>query len=336
MEVGLIAAAAISAFGSFAAQQSANSRASDLQNEGLQLWLQAHIPDPEEQKIALQQYVQQGTLSPAFQQAIQQDPTGFNAVYKNPEYTAAQNKALEELQKIGEEGGLRLQDRAAIQDAMMQSNNQARSNAMGIAASEAQKGLGGSGFEVEAKLANQANAAQNNGINSLKIAGDAQDRALRAIESSGDMATQLQAQDLGIQNNRAAAQDSINRFNTQNLQGVNAANTAAQNYANEYNLGLKQTLSNANTDLENQQEVYNKGLLQQEYNNELAKNAGATGQYNTLGQTAQQGGQNTANTISNIGGATIGALSAQQQNNFWKDYFNSKKNANGGTASQSQ
>ena len=51
-----LGASAIGGIGNVIANMSASDRASALQNQALQEWLKVQIPDPEEQKLAMQKF----------------------------------------------------------------------------------------------------------------------------------------------------------------------------------------------------------------------------------------------------------------------------------------
>ncbi len=318
-------AGGVSGILSFIAQSSANDRAEMLQNRALQEFLKINVPDPEEQKVVFDEFVNQGQLSPVLQQAISQDPSQFEKIVTNAKYQNSQNKALAELEEIGNSGGLRLQDKAALQESLQGQQVRDRANRQAIGAEAARKGQGGSGFEIASKLQAQQGTSDQAANNSLKIAGLAQDRALQAIEAGGNLAGKYRGQDFQEQSAKASAADRINQFNTENLRGVNAANVGLKNRALEQNLANKQDISNKNTALKNSQQVHNKGLVQQQYDNQLKRAAGATGQYNKLGETAQRGGEIAGNTISNIGGAATGAITSANNADFWSKYFDSQK-----------
>jgi hypothetical protein len=322
-------ASAASGIGNLVANTSANDRAAMLQNQALQNWMNVNVPDPAEQRVILEKFVNQGVLDPKLQSAIKQDPSQFEKIVTNAKYQAAQNNALSQLEEIGNSGGLRLQDKAALQESMLENQARDRANRQAISADMQRRGLGGSGFEVASQLQGQQATADRDAQNSLKIAAEAQNRALKAIEGAGQLAGQFRGQDFNEQSARATAADRINQFNTQNLRDVSAANTAALNRAQEVNLQNAQDIANRNTQLANQEQMHNKSLVQQQFQNQAQKAAGMSGQYGQLAQNAQRQGQLEGNAISNIGGGLAGAASAQANSSFWDDYF--KKNKSSGT-----
>lgn len=306
------------------ANKSANERAEALQNEQFQKWIQMAIPDPAQQRVAFQQFVSQGTFTPQLQSAIKQDPSAFEKIVTDTGSKAAQTRALKGLEDIGFEGGLRLQDKAALQDAMIGAQTRERSNREGIVAEMARRGMSGSGFDVASRLQGQQVTADQQANAGLKVAAGAQDRALAALESSGDLASKYRGQDFQEQSAKASAADRINAFNTENMRSVNAANTGIANNAQQYNLGEKQRIADKNIQISNAQEEHNKGLYQQQYENQLKRMSGASGASNNLAQTALRQGQNLGNTISNIGTGAIGAYSAANQgsvNNKRADHY---------------
>jgi hypothetical protein len=319
------AVAAVAGIASYAAQSSANGRAQALQSDALQKWIALQIPDPAEQRIVLQKFVNQGTIDPRLESAIKQDPTQFNQIFTSATQKNSQVRALKELEDIGYQGGLRLQDKAALQQATSQGNVQDRANRAAITDEMAHRGLGGSGYEVAAQLQGQQAGADRDARSRLQVASDAQQRALAAIEGAGNLATQYRTQDFGEQAAKASAADRINQFNTQNARDVNSTNTAYQNRAQELNLANAQDIANKNTTLSNSQELYNKGLAQQKFDNQTKQLAGATGQYNTAAGTEQKGGEILGNTISNIGGAGANAIGTNAKYDFWNNYFDSQK-----------
>src|SRR4051812_11421614 len=121
MAVVLPAIAAAASIGgsivNFFTGMSAADRAKMLQDQAFKQWMALNIPDPDAQKLALQQFQSQGTLTPVLESAIKQDPTSMQMIVTDAGTKAAQRRALSSLQQIGDEGGLRLQDKVTLQEA---------------------------------------------------------------------------------------------------------------------------------------------------------------------------------------------------------------------------
>lgn len=336
------ASALAGGIGSYLSNMSAADRAAALQDKSLQDWINIQIPDPEKQKLALQQFVSQGKLAPQLEQAIQQQPSEFAKITEGVQERSAQNRALQELQGIGNNGGLRLQDRAALQDAQMSSTNKARGDRLAIDSEMARRGLGGSGFALQNQIAAQQADSDRNARSSLTAAGSAQDRALQSLIQAGQLGGQMRTQGFQEQSAKAQAQDAINKFNTGNLQDVQQRNIGTQNAAQATNLAAAQTLSNQNTNLANDQQKYNQGLAQKNFDNQVQLAQGKSGVLQQQAQGAIAQGQAQGNLFSNIGNAGVGAAAslsanqkdantAAQQQDMWTQYLNTIKNQQKGT-----
>ena len=319
-----LGASAIGGIANAAANMSAADRAAALQDKGLQEWLRVNIPDPAQQRIAMERFVQQGELVPQIEKAISQDPTAFEKITTDPALKQNQLRALQELEQIGFDGGLRLQDKAALQDAMMKSQVKERADRDAIAAEMARRGQSGSGFAFAAQLAAQQGAADRAAQNSLSVAAQAQDRALQSIMQGGELAGKIRGQDYEQQAQLAQARDSINRFNTQNLQDIQQRNIASQNRAREMNLGERQRIADANTNLSNQEQKYNKELIQQQFDNQAKVAAGRSGQYGQMGANELRKGEVLGNTFTNFANAASGVATAKANQDFWSDYLKKK------------
>lgn len=81
--------------------------------------------------------------------------------------------------------------------------------------------------------------------------------------------------------NRQVAQDA-SKFNINNQMGVNSANQAAANQAGMFNTGNSQQVNQANANIANQGKLYNANLPQQQFDNQMKKAAGLSGQYGNI------------------------------------------------------
>lgn len=208
------------------------------------------IPSTEAQRIALE-YAQVG-------------PSALEDVQIDPRLKDAQMGALSKLQEMG---GAGLTQEEKAQQMMMQrsvaGDAQARDKA--ILQNMAERGMGGSGSELIARLQGSQSAADRNAVSQAQLAGQAQNRALQSIAQAGQLGGQIRQQDYGQAAEAASAADRIAQFNAQNRAGA-----------------------------QQQQEMHNKGLIQQQFQNEMAKKqavaAARTG-------TAQAGMQQAARTM---------------------------------------
>lgn len=258
------------------------------------------IPDIAAQRLALEQLVSQGELSPEEAQTIFQQDSELSQYSTDPRLRQAQMAALDQLTRIGSEGGLTDTDRAAILEAQNQMGAQERGSREAILQNMAARGLGGSGTELMAQLANQQGQATRGALAGTQIAADARQRALDAILGGGQLGGQIQGQDFAQAQAKAQAQDVINRFNAANMQNQINMNVMNRNQAAAQNLANRQNIANQNTALRNQQQMYNKGLIQQRFQNQMQRAGGIAGaQQNLANLYNQQGGQ----VLGLIGGA---------------------------------
>lgn len=283
------------------ANASAQQRAALLQDKAVQQWLSIHVPDPAEQKLTLQNFVQAGQLTPQLETAVKQSDSNLKDVQLDPGLQGSRLRALGALEQQGY-GGQQVQDESALQKSLIESGAHNRGEQQAIISSLGRRGQLGSGLELQARLeANQGNNDQA-ASNSLDIESARRQRALQALSGAGSLAGDIQSSKYNADSNLARARDAINQFNTQNLQSVADRNTNRTNDALQYNLTNRQNIANANTELSNQQQQYNKGLIQKQFDNQAQVAGGIGGAYNNQANQAIQSGKNTANTWGSVAG----------------------------------
>ena len=307
-----------------------DDKAQQYADKAIQELIKVNIPDPAAQKIAYERYRSAGELSPELEHAIKADPSAFEQIVQNQKYSQAQDRALGQLQSLGEEGGLSLSDKAALQEQLITNANKDKANRDAIADDMARRGQLGSGMALQAQLGGAQAAGDRDAMARLKALGGAQDRALQAIQGAGDLAGKLQSQDYQRQSDVASARDRINQFNTQNAQSVQQRNVAARNNAAQTNLENQQRLMNANTDMGNDEQKYNKSLIQQNFDNQMKKAGAMAGVYGNAANQAQGQAAQQRQSWGAIG-SSLGQMgsSIQQQKN-WSDWLeNAKKKKEG-------
>lgn len=295
--------------------------AQEYANKAIEELIKVKIPDPEQQKIALSRYYSTGQLDPKLESAIKADPSAFEQVVSNQKYTAAQDRALNQLQSLGEEGGLSLSDKANLQSQMIANANKDKANRDAITDDMARRGQLGSGMELQAQLAGAQSAGDRDAQARLQALGGAQDRAMQAIMGAGDLAGNLQSQDYQRKSDVAQARDRINMFNTQNAQSVQQRNVGSQNMAQQYNLDRSQDIANRNVDIGNQEQQYNKSLDQQRYQNEMQRSGAMSDVYSGAANQARQAAGQKRQQWGAVGSA-LGQMGAgiQKQANYDKLY----------------
>ncbi len=318
------------AMGSAASAEDREAALSQNQ-QAVKAWLDVNVPDPEQQKVVLQRFVQQGTLSPELEQAVTRDVSAYEKIQTDPRLKQSRLKALSSLEELGSSGGMTLSDEANLQKGLNDINVADRGRREAIADNAARRGISGSGFDQANQLRNAQDATNRQSQQQLDVLGSARDRALKAIMASGDLAGSIQQQDYNQQKDLAGARDSIADFNARALAGVNQRNTAARNITNAQNLKSRQDISNANVGIANQQETQNKGVYQQDFNNRAAKAAGLTGQYQQLGNAYNNAADRTAGTWAGVGSAVGKAGSAYANYDALNKYLDKDKEDEGET-----
>lgn len=305
-----------------------DDKAQQYTDKAIQELIRVNIPDPEAQKVAYERYRSAGELSPELEHAIKTDPSAFEQIVQNQKYSQAQDRALGQLQSLGEEGGLNLSDKADLQEQLIASANKDKANRDAITDDMARRGQLGSGLALQAQLGGAQDAGDRDALARLRVLGGAQDRALQAITGAGELAGKLQGQDFQQQSDVASARDRINQFNTQNAQNVQQRNIASRNNAQQFNLENAQRLSNANTDIGNKEQQYNSELQQKNFENQMQRSGAIANAYTgAANQANQQEGQRRQSW--GAVGSGLGQISTgiQQQNNWdkWLDVAKKKK-----------
>jgi len=304
----------------------AGAKGNDAANAALQAALQQfgaiNVPDIASQQLSLQDYLNAGNFTPEQIQAQQMGQSAMAGIQTDPRLVQAQMAALNQLSQVGQMG-MTPAEAAALQSATMNAQAQAQAKSKQIQDLFARTGMGGSGAQLAAQLENAQGEAQQLGTASNQVAQSAQQQALQAISQAGLLGGQMNAQQFGQQAEIARAKDYINQFNTMNSQNVQNQNVQANNQAALRNLLNQQNISNQNTQLANQQQQYNKQLLQQQFNDQMQKAAGMSGQYKGIADQAMTNAANVADSYAGIGKGVDTAAGSLY------NYFN---NSGGGSA----
>ena len=235
------------------------------------------LPTIEEQKIKLEEMVQQGLITPEQAQAMLVEGSAYDDIELDPTTRNTQLGALNKLGEIIEGGGMTAMDKARVAQINDEFNTTERGAREAINQNMAERGIAGGGSELAAKLAATQSASSNASRQAVEAAAEAQRRELEAIMKSGELGGQIRGQDYGQASERAAAADAIAKFNAQNKQQVNLVNTASKNAAQEANLREKQRVADANTATRNYGRERDSSLIQQDFDNRYKKAAGVAG-----------------------------------------------------------
>lgn len=285
-----------------------SSKASRLMGEAVNEFRKISVPELEKQRLKLEQLVLQGELTPQQAETILQEESSLTSYSADPRLRDAQLAALGQLERIGSEGGLTIEDRAALQEANMLQDSRSRGAREAILQNMAARGLSGSGQELLAQLSGQQDQAQQASLMALQQGALGRQRALEAIMGAGQLGGQMEDQRFGQARAKAEAQDIINRFNTANRQAQINQNVMNANTAQAQNLAARQAIADQNVALRNQQQMYNKGLYQQQFQNQLQRAGGISGALTGQANMAQQQGSQITGMLGGAATALGGFL----------------------------
>jgi hypothetical protein len=274
--------------------------ANAARQRALQQIMDLPIPDIEKQKIVLNHLQSQGQLSPTLEGTESLQDSGMNSIQSDPRLRDAQMNALAQMQGLSTTG-MNADDRMVLNKMRNDVAAQAQGRDQGILQQMEQRGMGGSGNELAARMMASQAATQQAQTAADSQASMAQQRALQAMAQAGTLGGQVRGQDFDQAAAKAQAQDEINKFNTTNRQSVQSRNVAARNQAAETNLSNAQRIADSNVGFDNQAEINNKGLVQQNYENELAKRKAAAGMLGDEAAAKQKSADQTSAMWGGIG-----------------------------------
>lgn len=272
------------------------------------------IPLPVLEKMNPELYKVVANLSPEMQQQVLLGPSATEGIALDPKYKQAQMSALNKLMDITNNNGEDAQFKADASKLQNDVNTNLQGNSQAIQQNMATRGMSGGMFELVSKQLAAQQAANRQAQMGMDLHAQAQQRALSALMNQGSMANQMSNTDFNQQNTKAQATDAISRFNAQNLQQVNDANTNARNNAQQMNSQNQQNVANKNVDVNNTTQQYNKGISQQNFNNQMAK----TGLTNSIGNNQATNSYNQSRDqdafVGGIAGAAAKSYATSQAN----------------------
>lgn len=184
--------------------------------------------------------------NPLLYELYQQGNTEYDNINVDPATKEAQNRALEELINLSEAKGLNAIDQQALQEIVNEENRNLQAQNDAIAQDAMQRGVYGSGLELAQRLQAAQSGANRMSNRDMDVMSQAQQRALDALSSYGNLASNMRGQDFNEQASRAAAQDAINRYNTQQTTDWNRGNIDNQNKVSQMNTDVQHKQQDAN------------------------------------------------------------------------------------------
>lgn len=293
--------------------QAQRDAANSARQAALEQYANLQLPSLEQQQLNLQDYNNAGTLTPEQEQSMQMGPTAMEGISLDPQTRAMQMQALEQMSGMAS-GQVQPGDIAGFEIAKRDAAAQDQAKQGQILQEMQQRGQGGSGAELLARLKSSQSSADRLNQADLEQAKQMQQARIAALQSQSNMASGLRNQDYGEQSDLAKARDAIAQFNTQNSQNVEGRNVAAKNSAQSSNLQNAQNLGNMNVENQNKQQISNKGLLQQQFNNQMGLANARAGQYGQQANSQDTQAGQTAGMWAGIGQGVGTAVSAYGNN----------------------
>lgn len=294
---GSVAAGALSSYlgGKAAAKESAAARAqaADFTNKAIAALEKVGIETVEAQKIALETPNLVFKYVPELEKEFPELKSEFEQIETDPRLKAEQAKALEGLSQRAE-GGLTPDDIAQIQNIRNKAAGQARAQDASIMQNMEQRGIGGSGAELMARLAASQQAAQQASLDSQQLASQDYQAKIDALMQLGNLAGSQREQAYQEEAQKATALDRMKELNQAARYDVQGRNVSERNRANLGRQELAQQLENQRAATANQEQMYNKQLIQQKFENEMAKAGAASSAYTGAAQGALQAGATAA------------------------------------------
>ena len=239
------------------------------------------IPSIEEQELAYELPELVGTYAPILEATPEElGPTAMEDIAVDPRLRQAQMQALETMATLGETG-MTDEEAAVLDQIKRNAAAQAQARQQAILQNMAERGMGGSGSELAARMMASQQAADLASQQGMETAAMAQQRALDSIARAGQLGGNIRGQEFGEASDVARAKDVINQFNVLARQQQQQRNIAEQRAAQQQNLQERQRIAEQRTQLRNLQQERNKALIQQQFENRLGRAAPA----------AQMGGQ---------------------------------------------
>lgn len=307
----MVAAAAISAAGSYMASkkkaEAANAGAGDAaasRQAAAQLIADVDMPSIKEQEV---DYINQDMVydyNPEQERAEQLDGTAYDDIAVDPRLRLAQMNALESLESRGR-AGLTAEDMADINAIRRSSAGTAAAQDATILQNMEQRGMGGSGVELAARLAAGQRTAQTAAEQADSMAAMRQQARQEALVQAGTAASGLRNQDYTQEANLAQNKDALAQFNLGQRAGVQQRNVSSANTAAQNKASIRQDIEKSRAATANQQEQENKALIDKDYQNRIDQARSQADVYNKSASAAEKAAEaNAQNKSDMIGGLT--------------------------------
>lgn len=238
-----------------------------------------------------------GDFTPEELQAYALQKSEMENINRDPRLRQEQMKALDQVSQLADRG-FSDEDMMAFNVARQQAAGEAEAKQGQILQNMQQRGQGGSGAELIARLTSSQNSANQLSLEQQKQAIAQAEARKQALNMLANQAGSLRSQDFGEESAIASASDLVNRINQQNQQNVSNTNVGNRNQARSGNLTRRQNMSDSNVDIRNRGKASNINAIKDRFGMEMEK---ATGQNRVGGYQADNSARQAGNTNAGIG-----------------------------------
>lgn len=145
-------------------------------------------------------------------------PSAMEGIQLDPRIREARMAALQQMMQVGMEGGMDPQSRAALAQAQQAAASQEAASRGATLADAQRRGMLGSTATLAANLGAGQAAANRVSDAGIQAAGDARQRALQALQATGQLGAGIEQDAYGQAANLADRRDAIAEFNSRNRQ----------------------------------------------------------------------------------------------------------------------
>jgi hypothetical protein len=276
--------------------------------------------------LALQQYLQGGTLSPELLQKLNLNADQATTLTENPANRANQQGALNALKSLSQTG-MSAQDLAQMSQMRSQVAGDTQAKIQALLQGQQMRGQASGGDTLAAQLSSIQAGNQQASKDAQQQAAAAEQARQQALMSYANLSGQIRGQDTDTQKFNTQNDIERQRFLDQNSLSRQTGNVGAKNNANLYNLQRQQSVGDTNTGTYNQELARQAQAKQQEYQNAVQL---ANSKANVMTGQAQNSATNATNSAQSFGNILNGAgqvASGIASNNRWNslmDKFGNK------------
>ena len=234
--------------------------------------LAKQVPEISDQIVYWTDLIQQGKILP---QDVIKIPEVQMAESKLRDFTPsteaygdATDAGLAELRKIAE-SGFSITDQASIDEIRRRVSTQERGQREAILQGAQQRGVGGSGLEMQSSLMAQQSAADRNALENLMTAARGEERRIGASGQAAQLGAGLRGQEFGESKAMDDADRLINQFNAQMRMRKGESDAQRMERAQYQNLSESQRIADINAQKRYEAALRNAGLQQQQFQNKL-------------------------------------------------------------------